>query len=121
MVSGIDLSVNYSQYQYSGVTDPGAFSTGNEFAVNPRLYLFNDRLIVSSSLGSTQVAGTNGALFAGDLVIEYVLTEDRQLRVRAYQSTEPRINAGRRNRTGIGLSYRKEFNTFDELFENWGE
>ena len=118
VISDIDLSVSYSQYQAATLANPTDAQTGSEFKVNPRLFLFNDRLILSSGVGSTQVAGTSGAAFAGDLVVEYILTDDRQLRVRAYQSTEPQIGGGRQNRTGVGLRYRKEFESFDELFED---
>jgi hypothetical protein len=55
--------------------------------------------------------------FAGDLVVEYFLTEQRNLKVRFYQSTEPEIGGGRRNKTGLGLSFRKEFDTFREFLQ----
>ena len=115
LISGVDFDVNYSVYQAEAADAVGNVGNGAEFLIRPKIYLYDDRLSVSVSGASTQVTGTSGALFAGDVVIEYYLTADRQLRIRFYQNTQPEFGGGRRNRTGLGLSYRKEFNTFEEL------
>ena len=115
LISGVDFDVNYSVYQNDNTGAVNDIGNGTEFLIRPKIYLYDDRLSVSVSGASTQVTGTSGALFAGDVVIEYYLTQDRQLRIRFYQNTEPELGGGRRNRTGLGLSYRKEFNSFEEL------
>ena len=58
----------------------------------------------------------NGNYIGGDFIIEYFITEDGRLRIKAYNRTENTI-LGRSMRTGAGLSYRKEFNSLQELVE----
>ncbi len=58
----------------------------------------------------------NGNYFGGDFIIEYFLTPDGRLRIKAYNRTENTI-LGQSIRTGVGISYRKEFNSLEELVE----
>jgi hypothetical protein len=58
----------------------------------------------------------NGNYIGGDFIIEYLITPDGRLRIKAYNRTENTI-LGRSMRTGIGISYRKEFNSLQELVE----
>lgn len=58
----------------------------------------------------------NGNYIGGDFIVEYFITEDGRVRVKAYNRTENTI-LGRSMRTGIGISYRKEFNSLEELAE----
>ena len=66
--------------------------------------------------GGAVINNSNDALVTGDFIIEYELTKDRRLKIRGYYKNEPEILGGRRNNTGVGLSFRKEFNDFNELF-----
>ncbi|GAC1381938.1 MAG: translocation/assembly module TamB domain-containing protein [Ginsengibacter sp.] len=68
-----------------------------------------------------RIANTNSNfLFTPDVSFEYFITPDGKFRVVGFN----RIDAGlgdisgitRRNRTGVLLSYHKDFNTFNELF-----
>ena len=47
-------------------------------------------------------------------MVEYFVTNDGQLKIRGYNRTESTI-IGRSTRTGIGLSYQKEFNSLNDL------
>ncbi len=58
----------------------------------------------------------NGQYAGGDFSVEYFITENGKLRIKAYNRTENTI-LGRSMRTGIGLSYRTEFNSLKELAE----
>lgn len=67
------------------------------------------------------VSNTNSNfLFTPDVSFEYLITPDGRLRVVGFNhsDTDPGDIAGvtRRNRTGIQLSYRKDFDTFREFF-----
>ncbi|MEO6870022.1 MAG: hypothetical protein ABI168_10275, partial [Ginsengibacter sp.] len=67
------------------------------------------------------VSNTNSNfLFTPDVSFEYLITPDGRLRVVGFNhsDTDPGDIAGvtRRNRTGIQLSYRKDFDTFQEFF-----
>jgi hypothetical protein len=107
-ISGIDVDVGYTQsYDY---LDQSA--TYSEWEVHMRNRLFNDRFIVD--VGGSYVADNPliaESYFAGDYALEYVLTADRRLKVRLYYRNEETIE-GRKNKTGIGLSYRREFDSF---------
>ena len=87
---------------------------------------FNDRLSVivggNIDLGgnvSRLRSGNTGSFVGNDLSIEYVLNEDRSLKLRIYQRLEPDIAGGRRLKIGTGLNYRKEFNSFSEFFASF--
>ncbi len=115
-----DFDVNYNQYDAATIDNPNNLATGHEFSINPKLRL-KDRWVVNIA-GKANVGGgyvvnnSSDALVTGDFIIEYELTKDRRLKVRGYYKNEPEIFGGRRNNTGVGLSFRKEFNDFDELF-----
>ena len=83
---------------------------------------FNGRLIVS--LGGNvdynnpyilAVRQTN-ILLTPDITVEYFLTADGKLRIVGFNRTSVDATLGQRNRTGVSLSYHKDFNTFRELF-----
>lgn len=115
-----DFDVNYSQYDAATLDNPNNLATGHEFSINPK-FRVKDRWVVNIA-GKANVGGgyvvnnSSDALVTGDFIIEYELTKDRRLKVRGYYKNEPEIFGGRRNNAGVGLSFRKEFNDFDELF-----
>jgi hypothetical protein len=76
---------------------------------------FNGRLIVS--LGGNidynnpyilQARNTN-ILLTPDITVEWLLTSDGKLRVVGFNRTSVDVTLGQRNRTGVRLSYQKEF------------
>ena len=109
-ISGIDFDIAYNVYTADNLDDLSV-STGSEFQLRLKNYLFNDRLSINvgSNIGAAET--TEGTYFAGDVVIEYVLTKDRRFKVRFYQSTQPSIR-GRETKQGVGISYRREFDNF---------
>ncbi len=121
-ISGIDFDINYSIYQSDAIDPTGEdiVRSGSELELRLRNDLFNDRLSINLGGnidwgGNTLNTGANdGAFLAGDVVIEYTLTKDRRFKVRFYQLTDQTFE-GRRNKTGLGFSYRREFDTFKEF------
>ncbi len=64
---------------------------------------------------STSVASANN--LAGDFSVEYSLTEDGRIRIRAFRDSEYDLfSDAYRNKGGVGLYFKKEFNSFKELF-----
>ena len=115
-----DFNVNYNQYDAATIDNPNDLITGHELSINPK-FRVKDRWIFNiagkANLGGGSVVNNNAdALVTGDFIIEYELTKDRRLKVRGYLKNEPEILGGRRNNAGIGLTFRKEFNNFDEIF-----
>ncbi len=114
VISGIDLVVGYNVYD---ATTVNPFST-SEFQLRMKNNLLKDRLSINfgGNVG-TNASSTvsNQTYFAGDIEVTYALTPDNRLKVRVYQRTEPSLEGGRKNRSGIGISYRREFNNFSEV------
>lgn len=118
-ISGVDFNINYNIYDNEFNIDEGLRTTGQALQLRQSLDLFNDRLTVqvggNIDWGSNLVGAANSAFLAGDVVIEYAVTDDRRFKVRAYQLTDATI-LGRRNKRGLGISWRREFDTIDEFF-----
>lgn len=87
------------------------------FGINLPLEFFNDRL--SLTVGGNYVTGAtygdDKQYFAGDVTFEYKLTPDGWLRIRAYNRTSESFE-GRKNKVGLGLAYRREYDSFSEIF-----
>ena len=120
-ISGVDFNINYNVYDNELGFNPNDISrtTGSALQLRQSLDLFNDRLSVqvggNIDWGSSLVNTSNSAFLAGDVVIEYAVTRDRRFKVRAYQLTDATI-LGRRNKRGLGLSWRREFDDINEFF-----
>lgn len=57
-------------------------------------------------------------LLTPDITIEWLLNKDGSLRVIGFNRTSTDITTGQRNRSGIQLSYRKDFNKLSDLFKS---
>ncbi len=76
---------------------------------------YNGRLIVSFGVNVDynnpyilQARNTN-VLLTPDLTVEYILTADKKFRIVGFNRTSVDATLGQRNRTGLRLSYQKEF------------
>ncbi len=125
-VSSIDFDVAYNEYQNS-LLEPGqesASQTGRELQLRLTSGLFNDRITVQFGsqfgLGSPGTS-TNDGFLGEDAVVEIQITENRRWRLKVYQRTEPDIGGGQlRSRYGFGISFRREYDTFNELMSGLG-
>jgi len=57
-------------------------------------------------------------LLTPDITIEWLLNKDGSLRVVGFNRTSIDITTGQRNRSGIQLSYRKDFNRLSDIFKS---
>ena len=115
-IKGIDVDIGYGRYQYQTI-DYSA--TGDEFSGRFSLPVFNDKASISGEIGverSLIAGGASGIYVTGDFVIEYYISKDRRFKLRAYNSTD-QVLEGRRTKTGVGLSYRREFDSLSDFFE----
>ncbi|MDX1408736.1 MAG: translocation/assembly module TamB domain-containing protein, partial [Saprospiraceae bacterium] len=111
-ISGIDFDVGYNKSYDFDLQD----YSYSEWELRVKNRLFDDRIILDvggNYITDSPVAGPSGTYFAGDYALEYVLTADRRLKVRFYHRNELTIE-GRKSKVGIGLSYRREFDSFGE-------
>ena len=116
IVTGIDLDIGYNVNDAS-LNNPFKSS---EFQLRLKNNLFSDRLTINvgGNVGTNENNIKNlqsDTYVTGDLEVTWALTADNRLKVRMYQRSEPALEGGRKNRTGIGISYRREFDTFSEL------
>jgi hypothetical protein len=89
--------------------------------------LFNNRIIVDGNVGvaNNRAAGAgaqSSSNIVGDVNIEYKITQDGRFRVRAFnRSNDVGANALVSNNApftqGVGISFRRDFNTFSGLFK----
>ena len=73
----------------------------------------------TADFGNTNmIAGSQNQYIGGDFLIEYILTGDGQLKLQAYSRTEPNniLSIGQM-RSGIGISFNKDFDNFKDLFK----
>jgi hypothetical protein len=113
--NNVNVGVNYKM--------ANSADTKNEFDVSLSTQLFNDRLLIDGLFGMT--SGTNtttvqqASTIVGDINIEYVLTNNRQWRIRAFNRTNTidQINNFAPYTQGLGLSYQRDFNRISELFK----
>jgi len=56
-------------------------------------------------------------LLTPDITIEWLLNKDGSLRVVGFNRTSIDITSGQRNRSGVQLSYRKDFNKLSDIFK----
>ena len=111
-----DIGVNYH---------PGDEISNQELELALSTQFFNDRLVVDGNLGvsdrrnvSTQAQNTNNLI--GDVSIEYKITKDGKLRIKAFNTSNQFSleNTNSPYTQGIGLFYKKEFDSVREFFGN---
>lgn len=110
-----DVNVNYQ---------PGDKISSEEASLMISTQLFNDRLSIeggASYYNNIQAGGNNENLL-GDFNVEYKISKDGRLRLKAYQKANSAIMYninGNPYTQGVGLFYREDFNTFKELMESY--
>jgi hypothetical protein len=126
LIQGVDLDISYNRYSAGATTnptDPSIAYTTSELRGRLKV-IVSDRISIHVGGnfdvgGGSQVYTTNSALLAGEFQIDYVITKDRRLKIKAYNRTEPDFGGGRRNKIGVGISFRKEFDSLSELASFW--
>jgi translocation and assembly module TamB len=116
-ISGIELDFDVQSYDdYSSGQSQGR----TELGVGLRKQ-FNDRLSVQVG-GSLNLEGegtgqTNYGDLAGDILIEYKLTEDGRYKLKGFRQNEfDEIFEGQIMETGAGIVYTRDFDKWEELF-----
>lgn len=112
VISGFDFDVNY--YNNSNVVDASKVSIVDEWNISLGPKFFEDRLSVGvgANFINSQVFDR---LITPHFEVEYALTKDRRLKIKAYARKDD-INQGQlKDRIGGGISWRKEFDSFIEF------
>ncbi len=113
-LSGIDIDITLQ----NNTSLAGANTVGSDLRTQLRTYFFDDRLEVGigANFGQTVASAGQGQLTAGRFEVSYALTEDRRLRLKTFASRNVDFQDFNRNRAGVGLTWRRQFNSFAELF-----
>lgn len=115
----VNIGINYRSSNLGTVTDV----TRNDLSVALNTTLFNDRVRIDGNVGNTLQAGTTGNTsaqnLAGEVIVEYLITPDGSLKVKAFNKLDDRIIVNRESnyRQGVGISYTENYDTFSELLE----
>lgn len=82
--------------------------------------LFNDKLSIEGNIGNnTNTQNPNNIV--GDVNIDYKITEDGKVRVKAFNKANDnnQTNINGTYTQGVGIFYREEFNTIGELYKQY--
>jgi hypothetical protein len=126
-VKDFDVNFNYKQYDQQvigGLADN--LNTRREIQLALTKKFFNNRLSInvggnldfgdnnSATSTSTNTKSTN---FTGDFQIEYVLDKNGSWRAKTYNRNDyDNFRQANRNKTGVGISYRQDFDRWVDLF-----
>ena len=112
IISDVDFNFKYNIYQNNSPNQIEEAFTDSDFKVSQRINFYDDRLslnIQGSVINTKGIESSGAILLGGDFQVEYSLTEDRRLRLRVYQRSEPTILGNNRYKAGVGITYRKEW------------
>lgn len=107
-----DIGVNYR---------PGGELTNEELELALSTQLFNDRVLIDGNLGLAGDKNTQAASnLVGDVLVEVKLTDDGRFRVKAFNKSNyvDLIDNNAPYTQGVGIFYRKEFDSLEELFKS---
>ena len=89
---------------------------GLKLAISKRLVVLIGGNIDYNNAAAIQLA--RKGLITPDINIEWLLNKDGSLRVVGFNRTSLDLTVGQRNRSGVQLSYRKEFDRLSDIFKS---
>lgn len=118
-IEGVELSLDLQSYNTSGTSSGG----NTELELGLSKQLFNNRVVVKVA-GNFGLEGEqaenqqNLSDFAGDIRIEYKLTEDGRFRLVGFRENEyDNLLQGEVIKTGAGIIFVRDYDSFKELFK----
>jgi len=100
-------------------------STNREIAIEASKQLYNNRITIDGNFGyisnSNNAAIKNPTNIIGDVNIDYKITNDGKFRVKGFNRSNDytQLTNGGAYTQGVGLIYREDFETFDELLKRY--
>jgi hypothetical protein len=115
--TGLDVGFNLNSAT-GGQNNGGQVQS--QLGITAKREFFNDRLIIQVGSEVNVAGGENsaqGAPIIGNVSLEYLLTEDKRLRLQGFSRNEYEgLVDGQLTVSGIALVFTREFNKFKELF-----
>lgn len=108
-----DVGINYR---------PGDAVSKDELEVALSTQLFNNKLSIDGNLGVNNNNSQTTNNIVGDVNVDYKLTDDGKLRVKAFNKTNDITNqllSQGPYTQGVGAFYREEFDTIEELYKRY--
>ncbi|HCY41079.1 MAG TPA: hypothetical protein DHV48_06945 [Prolixibacteraceae bacterium] len=99
---------------------PGNQITNDEVELALGTQIFNDRVSINGNIGNnaSQRANANNSGLVGDADVNVKITRNGKLQLKAYNHANNNLIYETSPYTqGVGISYREDFDTFDELWE----
>ncbi|MBS1638218.1 MAG: translocation/assembly module TamB [Bacteroidetes bacterium] len=117
----IDVGVNYR---------PGSTLSSDELDLALSKQLLNNRLSIDGNFGvsnnngakTTTTGSSNSSNLIGDVTVEYKLSDDGRYRVKAFNRSNDNTQittSGGPFTQGVGVFYREEFETLNELYKRY--
>ncbi len=110
--NNVNLGINYSENSLDATND-------RQITANISTNFFNNRLILNGNVGYRNQYGSED--FIGDFDLEYKLIESGRLRLKAYNKTNDRLYSTALYTQGLGIMYREDFDTWNNLFKYYKE
>ena len=109
--SGFSLNFDLDQYEDISTSDGNNIT---EIGVGMQQKLFDDKLEFTiagnANLETGESAANNFSSFAGDFIIRYYITEDRNMHVKVFQTSDyDALSNDSVWKTGLGLTYKKTY------------
>lgn len=101
---------------------PGGAQSNEELDVNVSTQLFNDKLSIDGNVGVNNNTQTRTSTLIGDLNVNYKLTPDGKLQLKAFNRSNDNFQIatlGGQFTQGVGVFYREEFNTLNDLYRRY--
>jgi hypothetical protein len=116
LIDNVSLGISYRNR--SNLINTSAPGRQGDLAVAGNVSLFNDRLLIDGKLGSNTVQTANSTALAGEIMLEYLLTRDGAVRMKAFNRLDDRIlnNADSNYRYGVGMSITENYDTLPDLW-----
>lgn len=111
--SNIDVGVNYT---------PGSTLSNEELDLALSTQLFNDKLSIDGNVGLNNNTQTKTSNVIGDVNIDYKLNDEGKVRIKAFNrsnDTYQTTTAGGQFTQGLGVFFREEFDSIDELYNRY--
>lgn len=113
LATNIDVGVNYT---------PGSSLSNEELDLALSTQLMNDKLSIDGNVGLNNNTQTKTSNVIGDINVDYKLTDEGKFRVKAFNrsnDTYQTSTAGGQFTQGLGVFFREEFESIDELYRRY--
>ncbi|MEL6922551.1 MAG: translocation/assembly module TamB domain-containing protein, partial [Bacteroidota bacterium] len=112
VLSGVDLQTGFDIFSGNDASESMRLD-GWEIQIKPKVYLFKDRIALAAGLTTGQF--DSDTYIRPDILFEARLSQDSRWRLFVYHRAVFNLNQ-QNNKTGGGIRYQRDFDTWRELF-----